>query len=263
MAKWHFWGEKEFSDVYENIYIRGVNEDWLNIIFAITKDISSLKPLKKKLCILDVGCGEGHTAKQILDRIERPYICDLLEPNKSALATAATNLRQENYIGNVYVQSLATFQPKHSYDVIYTIHTNYYWALNEKDYQQQLKKLTALLSEGGKLIILTLPKHSDHYKVMLRETYPAFNYAEYIINFYQKLGFSVSVKKLKMRMYVGDILSTKKSFDLKSFGRFIHNSNAYLTDTECKAFLNKIRKYQKASYLDFADYLLVISNKSN
>ena len=40
MAKWHFWGEKEFSDVYENIYIRGLNEDWLNIVFSIAKEIS-------------------------------------------------------------------------------------------------------------------------------------------------------------------------------------------------------------------------------
>ena len=62
MAKWHFWGEKEFSDVYENIYIRGVNEDWLNIIFAITKEISKYRPLKKKLRILDDCAGFARPA---------------------------------------------------------------------------------------------------------------------------------------------------------------------------------------------------------
>ena len=259
MAKWHFWGEKEFSDVYENIYIRGVNEDWLNIIFAITKEISKYRPLKKKLRILDVGCGEGHTAKQILDRIDRPYVCDLLEPSKSALATAEANLRQENKIGDVYVQSLATFKPEHTYDIIYTIHTNYYWALNKKDYERQLLKLTSFLSKGGKLMILTLPEDSDHYKVMLREAYPPFNYAEYIINFYKKSGFKVLIKKLKMRMYVGDILSTKNLFDLKSLGRFVHSSDIYLGDKEARSFLAKIKKNQKAGYLDFRDYLIVVS----
>ena len=259
MAKWHFWGEKEFSDVYENIYIRGLNEDWLNIVFSIAKEISNYKPFNKKIRLLDIGCGEGHTTKQILDRVERPYICDLVEPNKDALAIAEANLTPENNIRTIYNRLLATFQPEHKYDIIFTIHTNYYWSLNEKDYQEQLKKLMGLLDKGGKLLILTLPEESDHYKIMLRKIYPEFNYAQYIIDFYKKLKFNNRIMKLKIRIYIGDILSTKKLFDLKSFYRFIHNTNLYPCEKESKKFLDKIKKHQKNNYLDFKDYLIIVT----
>ena len=260
MAKWHFWGEKEFSDVYENIYIRAVMEDWFNIINEIVKEINVIKNNSKRL-ILDIGCGEGHTTKQILDRINSNYTCDLLEPNENALNTAEAFLTPENNIGEIYPKSLATFKPKKKYDIVLTSHTNYYWALNEKDYDYQLRKLLSFLKNNGRLIILTLPEESDHYKIMLGQTYPKFNYAQYIINFYKRLGFNVKIKKLKMRMYVGDILSTKKFFDLKIFYRFIHNIDSYPNERKGKEFLKKIKKQQKNKYLDFKDYLIIISKK--
>jgi len=259
MTRWHFWGEKEFSDIYENIYIRSDMEDWFNIVFEIAKEMNSQKSLNKQ--ILDIGCGEGHTTKQILDRVEGNYTCDLLEPNENALASAEAFLTPENNIGQCFPRTLATFKSNKKYNVVFTSHTNYYWSLNQKDYDVQLKKLLELMNKGGKLMILTLPKESDHYRLMLRQIYPEFNYAEYIINFYKNLGLDVKVKKLKMRMYIGDILSTKSLFDLKIFYRFIHNTDSYPSDLESKAFLEKIKKYQKDNYLDFKDYLIIVSEK--
>lgn len=255
MANWHFWGEKEFSDVYENIYIRSVVEDWFNIVFVLAKEINKKKGKKN---ILDVGCGEGHTTKQILDRISGQYTCDLLEPNQNALQTAEAFLTPENNIGGIYPRALATFNPDKKYDVIFTSHTNYYWALNQKDYDRQLKKAAEMLAPKGKLMILTLPEKSDHYNIMLRQIYPTFNYAEYIMSFYKKLGYKVTVQKLHMKMYVGDILSTDKTFDLKTFYRFIHNTDAYPNEKETKEFLTKIKKFQKNNHLDFRDYLIVV-----
>lgn len=258
MAKWHFWGEKEFSDVYENIYIRSYVEDWFNIVFAIARDINLIAKTKKR--IVDIGCGEGHSTKQILDRIDGEYICDLLDPNENALNFAEAFLTPENSVGEIFPRTLATFKTSKKYDVVFTSHTNYYWALNQKDYDTQLKKLPTFLSDGGKLMILTLPEESDHYRIMLKQIYPEFNYAQYIIKFYENLGLKVKVKKLKMRMYVGDILSTKSFFDLKIFYRFIHNTDSFPSDNESKEFLKLIQKLQLDNYLDFKDYLIVVSN---
>lgn len=261
MAKWHFWGEKEFSDVYENIYIRGLMEDWFNIVFTIAKEINSLKAREKQ--ILDIGCGEGHATKQMLDRINGKYICDLLEPNGNALNSAEAFLTPENNIGEIFPRTIATFKSNKKYDVVMTSHTNYYWALNLKDYNNQLNKLLTLIDKNGKLLILTLPEESDHYRIALKKIYPEFNYAKYIIQFYKNLGLKVGIKKLKMRLYVGDILSTKSYFDLKIFYQFIHNTDSYPNNSESKKFIKKIKKYQKAGYLDFKDYLIVISRKKD
>lgn len=260
MAQWHFWGEKQFSDVYENIYIRSVMEDWFNIVFEIVKEISIPKSKNKK-SIIDIGSGEGHTTKQILDRIKGGYECDLLEPNKNALASAEAFLTPENNIGKLYPTTLASFKTNKKYNIIFTSHTNYYWALNKKDYDNQLKKIVTFLKKDGKILILTLPEESDHYRIMLKQAYPIFNYAQYIVDFYKKLGLNVKIKKLRMRMYVGDILSTDKFFDIKTFYRFIHNTDSYPNDLESREFLKKIKKYQKNNYLDFKDYLIIVSNK--
>jgi hypothetical protein len=122
-----------------------------------------------------------------------------------------------------------------------------------------LNKAQFLLNKNGKLLILTLPRNSDYYRIMLHQVYPEFNYAEYIVNFYKKLGLKVKVEKMTMKMYVGDILSNKKLFDLKSFYRFIHNCDSYPSEKESKNFLKKIKKIAKNNYLDFKDYLVIIS----
>lgn len=149
MVQWHFWGEKQFADVYENIYLRTFMEDWFNIVNELAKELSGSKN------IIDIGCGEGHTTKQILDRVEGDYICDLLEPNQNALINGEAFLAPENNIENCFVKTLATFRPKHKYSAVFTSHTNYYWALNQKDFDKQLDKLVELIDENGKIMILT------------------------------------------------------------------------------------------------------------
>jgi len=256
MANWHFWGEKQFSDVYENIYIRTSMEDWFGIVDVLAKEISGAKS------IIDIGCGEGHTTKQILDRLKNDdYACDLLEPNKNALLNAEAFLSPENNIGKCYVSTLANFDSNKKYDTVFTSHTNYYWALNQKDFDDQLEKILGLVKPKGKLLILTLPEDSDHYNIAVRQIYPEFNYSEYILDYYKKSGYVANIKKFDMKMYVGDILSTKKRYDLKNFFKFIHNMDTYPTDGEADLFLERIRRFQKNNYLNFKDHLIIIEQK--
>jgi len=252
MTEWHFWGDRKFLDVYGNIYLRTNVRDWFYIILKTSREFVGSK-------FVDIGCGEGHTTKQILDRIGGGYICDLVEPNKKALFYANKFLSMENKIDQKYAETLKTFSPKKKYDTIFTSHTNYYWSDDEVEFCRQLDKLPLLTNKGGKILILTLPEKSDHYKIMLKQVYPEFNYSEYIIRHYRSLGFNVQVKRFKMRMFVGDIITNKNLFDLKNFYRFIHNVNAAPTDLEAKKLLSKIKKYQKKGYLDFRDELIIVN----
>jgi trans-aconitate methyltransferase len=252
MTEWHFWGEKQFADVYENIYLRTFMEDWFAIVNVLARELSGYKK------IIDLGCGEGHTTKQILDRIKGKYECDLLEPDKAALQNGKAFLFPENNIKDLYVKTLGVFQPEKKYDAVYTIHTNYYWSFTQKDFNAHLDKLMNMITDKGKVMILTLPEDSDHYKIMLKQIYPTFNYSKYMINYYRSKGYKVRVKRFRMRMYVGDILSTKSQFDLKSFYRFIHNTNIFPSDNEAKKFLANIKKQQKKGYLDFRDELIIV-----
>jgi SAM-dependent methyltransferase len=252
MTQWYFWGDKQLADVYENIYIRTFVEDWFDIV------LSSAKEIKGGL-ILDVGCGEGHTTKQVLDRVKGNVKCDLLEPNKGALKLAKKFLSFENNVGDVFEENLSGLNTEKKYDSIFTSHTNYYWADDRKSYDKQLDKLMSLLNKNGNVLILTLPRNSDHYNIMVEEVYPDFVFGEYIVDYYRKKGFRVDVKKFKMRMFVGDILTNKHFFDLNNFYRFIHNQDYMPNESQAKEFLQKIKKFEKKGYLDFKDELIIIS----
>lgn len=206
-----------------------------------------------------MGCGEGHTTKQILDRLKQKYICDLLEPNESALNYAKSFLSFENKVGESFVNTLANLNSNKKYDSVFTSHTNYYWADNEQEYRRQLDKAASLINKGGRLLILTLPKESDHYNIMLKQVYPSFNYAEYISDYYISKGFKVKIVRFKMRMFVGDMLTNRNLYELNNFYKFIHNISSFPKMNESLQFLQKIKHYQKKGYLDFRDELIIIS----
>ncbi|MEK6844804.1 MAG: hypothetical protein AABX44_00960 [Nanoarchaeota archaeon] len=184
----------------------------------------------------------------------------MVEPNESALNSAKKFLSFENKIGESFVDTLTNFKANKKYDTIFTSHTNYYWASDEQGYKRQLDKLISLLDKGGRLIILTLPKESDHYNIMLHQVYPTFNYSEYITNYYKSKGFKVKIIRFKMRMFVGDMLSNGKFYEINNFYKFIHNVDSFPSKNESLQFLQKIKKHQKEGYLDFKDELIIVSN---
>lgn len=253
MTEWVFWGDRQISGVYENIYLRTFVEDWFNIVKDLAKEV-------KGKYLLDVGCGEGHTTKQLLNRLKIDYVCDILEPNEKALNFAKTFLSFENKIGESFANSLASLKTTKKYDTVFTSHTNYYWASKENDFKNQLDKIFSLVKSDGKLMILTLPEESDHYNIMLKQVYPKFNYSSYIINYYKNKGLKVKVVRFKMRMFVGDMLDNNGNFyDINNFYKFIHNTSSTPSKEEALQFLEKIKKYQKKGYLDFKDELIVVS----
>lgn len=252
MTEWVFWGDRQIVSVYGNIYLRTFVEDWFKIVDAMAKEVKGEK-------ILDLGCGEGHTTKQILDRLKQKYTCDLVEPNKSALNSAKLFLSFENKIGEFFIDTLASFKPNKKYDTIFTSHTNYYWANDEQEYRKQLDKIISLVDKDGRLMILTLPKDSDHYNIMLKQVYPTFDYSEYISNYYKSRGFKVKTIRFKMRMFVGDMLTNEKFYELNNFYKFIHNVDSFPNKNESLQFLQKIKRCQKEGYLDFKDELIIVS----
>lgn len=252
MTEWVFWGDRQIVSVYGNIYLRTFVEDWFKIVDTMAKEVKGEK-------LLDLGCGEGHTTKQILDRLKQKYTCDLIEPNESALKSAKNFLSFENNIGESFVDTLASFKPNKKYDTVFTSHTNYYWASDEQEYKKQLDKAISLLDKGGRLMILTLPKESDHYNIMLRQVYPTFNYSGYISNYYKSKGFKVKRIRFKMRMFVGDMLSNEKFYEVNNFYKFIHNVDSFPNKDESLQFLQKIKNYQRKGYLDFKDELIIVS----
>jgi len=254
---WPFWNEKRISDVYENIYIRTFVEDWFKIASTLAKEINSVK-VENKL-ILDIGCGEGHTTKQILDRVKGNYVCDLLETDNVALEKANKFLKMENNVGEVIYGGVEIVNISEKYDVIYTSHTNYYWSDNKEQYDLYLENILDTVKKKGKLLILTLPEKSAHYQVMLHQIYPKYNYSEYIENFYRNMGLKVNVKKFVMRIYIGDILETDKEYDLAVFYKFIHNTSAFPDKNKLSKFKNKLKKFSDKGYLDFGDHLIIVS----
>ncbi len=252
MTEWTFWGDRQLVSVYGNIYLRTFVEDWFKIVDTLAKEVKGEK-------ILDLGCGEGHTTKQILDRLKQKYVCDLIEPHESALSSARAFLNFENNIGESFVDTLASFKPNKKYNSVFTSHTNYYWANEEESYKKQLDKAISLVDKRGRLLILTLPKDSDHYNIMLRQVYPTFNYSEYISSYYKTKGFKVKIIRFKMRVFVGDMLANGKFYEVNNFYKFIHNVDSFPNKSEAIQFLQKIKKYQKNGYLDFKDELVIIS----
>ena len=145
MTEWQFWGDRQILSVYGNIYLRTFVEDWFKIVETIASKV-------KGKVLLDLGCGEGHTTKQILDRVGFYEYCDLVEPNKSALESAKSFLKFENKIGEAFSDTLETIQLNKKYDCIFTSHTNYYWASKEDNYKKQLDKLISLVKNNGRIM---------------------------------------------------------------------------------------------------------------
>ena len=111
MTEWVFWGDRQIVSVYGNIYLRTFVEDWFKIVDTIAKQIKGKK-------LLDLGCGEGHTTKQILDRLKQKYVCDLVEPNGPALNSAKKFLSFENNIGESFAYTLDSFKANKKYDSV-------------------------------------------------------------------------------------------------------------------------------------------------
>jgi len=252
---WPFWSEKRFPASYENIYVRAFREDWFEITKAIAKELVSQQK------VLDVGSGEGHTTKQILDRIPNPYVCDLLEPNPDALATSIPFLKTENTTGKTYCTTLKDFNPEAVYDAVFTSHTNYYWATDEADYQEQLEKFVNLCKPGGKALILSLPSDSDFYKLSSRPLFPKFVFSEYLDDFYSKKGYQVKKRRFTMRFFVQDIIENPHLLDAKTFYRFVENTLNVPSDDQAKEFVKRIKHNAKNGYLDFKDELVLVNAK--
>ena len=165
---WVFWDQGNDRGPYEDVYSRTRREDWIRIVRFMVDQMTGSKQ------ILDIGSGDGHSTRQILERLRRKnggFLCDLLEPSEIALKQSLEFL--SGYpIGESFATEVAKFQTERRYDAMFTVHSNYYWAKDEDSYNQCLDQLMANLDTKGVLMVVTLPQDSDHYSVALIQRVP-------------------------------------------------------------------------------------------
>jgi hypothetical protein len=76
--KWNIWGTNE--RIYEEVYLRCDRKNW----HAVAKDMA--KSIKGLRYTADLGSGNGHSTRQVLDILNyNDYKCDLFEPDSIAL----------------------------------------------------------------------------------------------------------------------------------------------------------------------------------
>lgn len=145
-GKWEF--NEEVTEVFENMLCRSIPE--YNMMRNLVKEIS-LKYLKNdKSSLLDIGCSNGLSIKEIfLNKTDCEYVlCDVSEPMLDACKK-----RYENF-DNVHVlyNDLRNGVPTGEYDVELSILTIQFTPI---EYRHKIvKSLYDNLKEGGILIVV-------------------------------------------------------------------------------------------------------------
>jgi hypothetical protein len=267
------------------IYLRTNRQDWFAAIDKIVEEIDTAKTL------IDVGSGDGHSTRQILARSLHHLEYDLLEPDSAALARSQLNERTrfpttlEQFLikhppqtkvtswqrikvkdwwfgDDVYDLVPLETQTIPTYDAAIAIHSNYYWGIrNGKHSQQQYKScIDGLVSLAKKTIIMTVPHDSEYHTVVQKNPFSDDVFAENIVAYATKQGYSTRVVPCGMRFYVGDCF--KDSHAATELWRFFHNTQGDPKKDELTGFLSKLQETQRDGTIDFKDLLIVIEKQS-
>jgi len=256
--KYLFW-EKAIK-IHQEFDRRTVHKDWIKLINFLASKINSIN--KEEISILDIGCGDGTTAIQLLDLINKEKIIyDCVEASKIALSLfEKTMSKKENkvHLRNKFNEKYYPQHIKNKYDIILFVHTNYYITDNEENYKDILKETYDLINERGFLFIITLPSTSAFYKIVDFKIFSDFVYAEETEKILNNLKFNNKSSRFLIRIKIEDIFENDEK--LLNFYRFVVNDVDAKFDDK-KILLDKLKKISinsEGKFLDFNDWVIEV-----
>lgn len=250
MKEFQWWSPKRQTT---ETYLRTNRKDWFAAVRKISKEIENSKR------IIDIGCGDGHSTRQILAFTgKKDFDLTLVEPSKEGIKKSKKWLKDYNIVKTFRKRLCDLKSKKGAYDVALLIHSNYYLGRDgksdtEKTYLESLKKLAQI---SKKIIILTAPKESAYYKVIENNPFGEWVFPEYIENYYKKNNFKVKKIDSPIRLFVDDL-----DFDISAaieFWKFIKDTEGKPRKEEIKEFISKIKREKSNGQINFRDIILVI-----
>lgn len=176
-------------------------DDWENIVSSAASEAIEGLEGRQRLRILDIGTGSGETAFRIAQRLSATHRFHadftLVEPSPRARSSARLRFLPASHLGGAPIYaSVDEICPGSRFDVITFIHSTYYI----DDLLSELDILSKYMAEGSKFVFLVLPEGSPYFLSLGKLGH--LNLAEEVIKCCQKLGFKISVDRLKSRLNV-------------------------------------------------------------
>ncbi len=251
-VKFPFFSAEWARQIYKKFEKRSNRRDWFTILNRMAKIIAAHGNRKESFEWLDIGAGECHSTIQQLNAIQktigRKMILDIdidvLEPSPYSLAQCLLRLhkiRKDIIFRNFFKAGWHEVKLPFRYDYISAIHSAYYFTKTEKDFFNVLRKIYSKLKKGGIAQILILSSHSSFYKVIGKNYFGDWVYAENIFRILKKMGYKPKFEEFSMKLSIDNVFKNKTA--LYEFWLFMMNKKAgKLSGKEQNRFLKALKE---------------------
>ncbi len=235
IIKFPFFSAEWARQIYKKFEKRANRHNWFEILNRMAKIIAVHGNKRESFEWLDIGAGECHSTIQQLNTIQkaigRKMILDIdvdvLEPSPYSLAQCLLRLhkiRKDIVFRNFFKAGWYEVTLPFRYDYISTIHSAYYFTKTKKNFHTVLRKIYSKLKKGGIAQLLILPSYSSFYKVIGKNYFGDWVYAENIFHILKKMGYKPKSQEFSMKLNINDIFSDKKA--LYEFWLFMMNKKS-------------------------------------
>ncbi len=136
----------EDNDPVQDYWQLAKGYDWLNLFSKVTTQ-------EKYINLLDIACGNGRWLRALQLYIDfqckdKSVVCDLLDPNKEAVANASQALKAPFQLGQKYEIEIQKADLKRaSYDILWSMHG--FYMINPKALPTIFERCCSLLKSNG------------------------------------------------------------------------------------------------------------------